>query len=270
MNVRVYFKYPITISKPKECMNFRQFFGGFFTSVIVVGMIMACSRNKSFHEVASSQHQLSSEVHVLPEGKVSYVSTADMMFGNEDVESLNTETQSSRHKYFPNPLLPETLSAYLPTTVPAATTTMPTTRPVMFSIKVMPSDTFIDLDHFIRTLINKESEGDDYAKGDEDLVGKAYGCLQIRQICLDDTIDVLVAHGYSKSDLTTQKLMGNRKLSIEVFKVYMNRYANKKELGRQATYEDMARMWNGGPLGYKKESTRKYWKDLCKRAEKCR
>ena len=29
--------------------------------------------------------------------------------------------------------------------------------------------------------------------------------------------------------------------------------------GREATAMDIARMWNGGPRGYKKEATLKYW-----------
>ena len=46
---------------------------------------------------------------------------------------------------------------------------------------------------------------------------------------------------------------------------YMNRYATEARLGRKPTNEDIARIHNGGPNGYKKESTLKYWKKV----EKC-
>lgn len=40
---------------------------------------------------------------------------------------------------------------------------------------------------------------------------------------------------------------------------YWDRYATEKRLGRPVTDEDKARIHNGGPNGYKKRATLKYW-----------
>jgi hypothetical protein len=47
--------------------------------------------------------------------------------------------------------------------------------------------------------------------------------------------------------------------SVEVFRRYQDRYAVERRLGRKPTPEDRARIWNGGPNGYKKSATVKYW-----------
>ena len=44
-----------------------------------------------------------------------------------------------------------------------------------------------------------------------------------------------------------------------IVRAYMDRYATEKRLGRPVTMEDIARIHNGGPNGYKKKSTLKYW-----------
>jgi hypothetical protein len=47
--------------------------------------------------------------------------------------------------------------------------------------------------------------------------------------------------------------------SLEIFRRYMLRYATEERLGRTPTAQDKARIWNGGPNGYLKGSTKKYW-----------
>ena len=37
-----------------------------------------------------------------------------------------------------------------------------------------------------------------------------------------------------------------------MFKAYMQRHANARQIGRHVTVEDIARIHNGGPNGYKK------------------
>lgn len=49
-----------------------------------------------------------------------------------------------------------------------------------------------------------------------------------------------------------------------VVRAYMKRYATEKRLGREVTQEDIARIHNGGPNGYKKNATVKYWKKVQK------
>ena len=39
----------------------------------------------------------------------------------------------------------------------------------------------------------------------------------------------------------------------------MDRYATVERLGRKPTLEDIARIHNGGPNGWKKKSTDAYW-----------
>jgi len=105
----------------------------------------------------------------------------------------------------------------------------------------------------VDALIQVESTGNDNAIGDLHLSDRAYGCLQIRKpVC----IDVNNAFGTS---YIPQDMLGNRKLSIEVFHKYMSLYATPKALGREVTDQDRARIWNGGPTGYKKSATVGYW-----------
>ena len=49
-----------------------------------------------------------------------------------------------------------------------------------------------------------------------------------------------------------------------IVRAYMDRYATEKRLGRTITQEDIARIHNGGPNGYKKDATIKYWEKVKK------
>ena len=49
-----------------------------------------------------------------------------------------------------------------------------------------------------------------------------------------------------------------------IVRAYMARYANARRLGRPVTIEDIARIHNGGPNGYKKKATLKYWEKVKK------
>ncbi len=113
-------------------------------------------------------------------------------------------------------------------------------------------------DRLIAALIQVESNGKDHAIGDRHLSEKAYGPLQIRKPCLDDV------NQSTGTKYRPQDMLGNRSLSIDVCNKYLDRYATAKRLGREPTYEDMARIWNGGPTGYKRDSTLKYWSKVQK------
>lgn len=52
----------------------------------------------------------------------------------------------------------------------------------------------------------------------------------------------------------------NKEYAEKVVKAYMKRYARQSRLGRKPTYQDLARIHNGGPNGYKKVSTVGYWR----------
>jgi hypothetical protein len=110
----------------------------------------------------------------------------------------------------------------------------------------------------IQALIAVESGGNDHAIGDRHLNNKAYGPLQIRQPCVDDVNRIW------RTNYRAEDMLGNRQLSISVCKAYIALYATEKRLGRQPTAEDMARIWNGGPNGWKKSSTLSYWEKVRK------
>jgi len=109
----------------------------------------------------------------------------------------------------------------------------------------------------ILAIIMVESGGDIYAVGDN---GKAYGCMQIHQAVVTD-VNRVYGTTYTHDD------MFNRGYSIDVFIKYTDLYCTKRRLGREPTFEDLARCWNGGPMGYKKKSTIKYWEKVKKEME---
>jgi len=100
----------------------------------------------------------------------------------------------------------------------------------------------------ITLLISIESGGNDSAIGDG---GKAYGCLQIHAGAVAD-YNRLTGSSITHADCF------DREVSIAVFKAYVGHYATFKRLGRKPTMEDAARIWNGGPNGYKKACTLPY------------
>jgi hypothetical protein len=106
----------------------------------------------------------------------------------------------------------------------------------------------------VLALIQVESGGVDDLIGDN---GKAYGCLQIHE---DYVKDVAEESGipYAHEEAF------HRAMAIDMFEIYMQRYATKYRLGREPTLEDMARIHNGGPNGWKKESTKPYWEKVKK------
>lgn len=79
--------------------------------------------------------------------------------------------------------------------------------------------------------------------------GRALGPLQIHEVY---HLDSGVPGAYSRcADLD---------YSRSVVRAYMARYATARRLGRPVTPEDIARIHNGGPNGYKKKATLKYAK----------
>jgi len=104
----------------------------------------------------------------------------------------------------------------------------------------------------ILAIIAVESSGNDLAVGDN---GDACGCRQIHACYVQD------ASEYAKKEWNHLDAF-DRDTSIEIFIAYMSRYATEDRLGRPVTIEDIARIHNGGPNGYKKDATIKYWKKV--------
>ena len=104
----------------------------------------------------------------------------------------------------------------------------------------------------ILALIAVESNGNDRAIGDD---GLSYGCLQLHAAYVQDAAE------YAKKDWTHEDAF-DRETSIDIVLAYMSRYATEARLGRPVTAEDIARIHNGGPNGYKKPATEKYWQKV--------
>ena len=104
-------------------------------------------------------------------------------------------------------------------------------------------------DSLLRAITYVESRGDNSAVGDG---GLAYGSLQIhRGVVLD--VNRVYGTNYTHRDAF------DRASAVDMFQKYLAIYAVERRLGREPTREDKARIWNGGPNGFKKDVTRRYW-----------
>lgn len=119
----------------------------------------------------------------------------------------------------------------------------------LVSKSIEPIITEADL---IDALINVESRGNDSAIGDLHLVGnEAIGALQIRPIMVREVNRILKIQKSDKRFKLKDRF--DREKTIEMFLVWKNYHHSDDE------FEVVARNWNGGPKGYKKANTEKYW-----------
>ena len=105
----------------------------------------------------------------------------------------------------------------------------------------------------VNALIQVESNGQDDAVGDN---GSAIGCLQIWKIYWLDATE--------RSNIGGEYLdCFTRHYSIKIFDAYMKRYAREAWTNpKKFDAEKVARIHNGGPKGYRKTATEKYWKKV--------
>ena len=103
----------------------------------------------------------------------------------------------------------------------------------------------------ILAIIQVESGDNMMAVGDN---GKAYGCMQIHAAYVKD-VNRIWGTNFKHNDAF------DKVAAMEMFLIYTGHYAVKMEdkLDRKATFEDLARIHNGGSNGWQKESTKKYW-----------
>ena len=101
-----------------------------------------------------------------------------------------------------------------------------------------------------------ESGGCDTAVGDN---GKAVGAFQIWKIYVDD-VNRISGNNYTYED------RWNRQRSLEMVQIYVEHYSRRYEriTGLRATREIKSRIHNGGPNGWKKNATKKYWEKVKK------
>ena len=93
----------------------------------------------------------------------------------------------------------------------------------------------------LSALIQIESGGNDLAKGRHGELG----ALQIKPIMVRD------CNRFARTSYTHQQVT-NRQVSIDIATRYLAHY------GRNLSDESLARLWQGGPKGLRKSSTRAY------------
>ncbi len=124
------------------------------------------------------------------------------------------------------------------------------------NLQATAGDFVKEVQRLLPALIQVESSGRDWVIGDRALGEKAYGPLQIRKPVVEDVNRVYGTHYEAK------QMLGNRKLSIEVCEKYLRIYATPKRIGAEPTAQHLARIWNGGPEGWRYSSTKKYWRKV--------
>jgi len=105
-------------------------------------------------------------------------------------------------------------------------------------------------------MIKVESSDNDSAYNS---VEDAVGCLQIRPIMVREVNRILKKTG--KEERFDLEDRWDREKSLEMFNIWREYHHPN------STDEVIARNWNGGPNGFNKESTLKYWKKVRGRLE---
>ena len=124
-------------------------------------------------------------------------------------------------------------------------------NPIHSECTTIGNCTIDTVDELIEALIWVESGGIEDIEGDLHLGDPSIGVLQIRPIMVKEVNRILKRQGSDKRfKLKDRK---NREKSIEMFMIWYNAYHS------ESSFEKAARNWNGGPNGWKKERTQKYW-----------
>ncbi len=118
---------------------------------------------------------------------------------------------------------------------------------ILLSISVSNAPALV-ADNLLAAVIHVESRGDVNA---HNVAENAVGVLQIRPIMVKEVNRILRFDKYTLQD------RWDKQKSIEMFNVIRHNTPNP-------TNEKIARNWNGGPNGYRKQSTLKYWQKVQK------
>ena len=116
---------------------------------------------------------------------------------------------------------------------------------ILLSISVSNAPALV-ADDLVNAIIHVESRGDTLA---HNIKENAVGVLQIRPIMVKEVNRILRFDKYTLQD------RWDKQKSIEMFNVIRQNTPNP-------TNEKIARNWNGGPNGYRKKSTLKYWQKV--------
>lgn len=89
---------------------------------------------------------------------------------------------------------------------------------------------------------------------------RAAGIAQIRPVCLKDVNRIARLRGVD--DRFTCADRHDTEAARRMWVLYLEHYGQdyRRRTGRTATAEVYARIWNGGPTGWRKRSTRGYWR----------
>lgn len=84
--------------------------------------------------------------------------------------------------------------------------------------------------------------------------GRALGVLQIQVSVVRDVNRIYKTH-YKHTDALSPKK------SIEMARLYLGYWGGQyqKKTGKVPTDEVLARIWNGGPTGWREKATKRYW-----------
>lgn len=127
-------------------------------------------------------------------------------------------------------------------------------------IKVQPKP-IIDHSDLIQALIQVESNGIENIKGDLHLKGgPSIGVLQIRPVMVREVNRILKILKIKKRFKLKDRY--DREKSIEMFVIWRDFHHPDGD------FETIARNWNGGPKGYLKPRTVKYWMKVQKELNK--
>jgi hypothetical protein len=118
--------------------------------------------------------------------------------------------------------------------------------------KARPEHPRVDFDRLFAAVSYVESRGNPRAfRADED----AAGIVQIRRCVVTDCNRTATKHHWTLRDRFDR---GRSSQMVEIYLSYWGR-EYERETGRHPTAEVYARMWKGGPLGWRKASTVEYW-----------
>lgn len=116
----------------------------------------------------------------------------------------------------------------------------------------------------LTVLINVESGGNDRALGDiRHGQPTAFGCLQISDAVIAD-VRRISGRSYTRQDAF------NRQTAAQICVIYLTHYGTRERLGYEPTMQDYARIWNGGPTGWKNPATLPYWTKVRKELTRLR
>ena len=126
---------------------------------------------------------------------------------------------------------------------------------ILFTTLLLPcrltnADSTDTINRLLPALAWVESKNDPNAIGDG---GAAIGIYQIHRVYWQDAVDFDKSLGGSYKDCF------NPEYAKRVVRAYLKRYGSTN-----ATVEQLARIHNGGPKGYTKRATIKYWKKIQK------